>query len=58
MFRSDLEPGSEAAQLQGCICDYQGTRPAGVPIRVEKLCPIHGLAELKAHMEEKEKPNG
>ena len=50
-FRTDLEPGSEAAQLEGCICDSQSTRPAGQPIRVEKHCPIHGLGELKAHMD-------
>lgn len=51
-FRNDLEPGSEEAQLQGCICDPgQDKRPAGAPIRVEKMCPIHGLAELKAAMD-------
>lgn len=60
-FRTDLEPGSEQAQLQGCICDHQAGRPAGQPIRVEKCCPIHGLGELKARVDAhalnpKEKP--
>ncbi len=42
------EPGSEDARLQGCICDPQCDRPAGTPIRVEKACAVHGLAELFA----------
>lgn len=50
-FRNDLEPGSEAAQLEGCVCDDQSGRPAGAPIRVEKMCPIHGLGELKAMLD-------
>jgi hypothetical protein len=54
MLRTDLEPGSEAAQLLGCICDNQSGRPAGTPIRVEKLCPIHGLAEFKAAMDQEQ----
>jgi len=57
VFRTDLEPGSEAAQLEGCICNPQGDRPAGQPLRVEKCCPIHGLGELKAALETSEDPD-
>ena len=39
------DPGSEAARGEGCICD-PGQEPP--EFTVEKMCPVHGLAVMKA----------
>jgi hypothetical protein len=48
-FRPDLDPGSEEARAEGCICDPDQDSAS---FTVEKACPIHGLAELKAMLDE------
>jgi hypothetical protein len=39
----ELEPGSEEARAAGCICD---PGQEGPKFHVERMCPVHGLAEL------------
>jgi hypothetical protein len=49
-----IPPGSAEARERGCICDPGQESP----YRVEKMCPLHGLAELKAALETPPDPPG
>lgn len=45
-----LDPGSEEARAEGCICDPQVPRENddGRKVwNVEKNCPVHGLAIMQ-----------
>lgn len=45
-----LDPGSAEARAEGCVCDEQEPREheGRLAWSVEKDCPVHGLAVVKA----------
>jgi hypothetical protein len=49
-----LDPGSAEARAEGCICDEQepGEVQGRKAWKVEKDCPLHGLAIAKALLDE------
>lgn len=50
----ELSPGSPQAIAQGCICDPgknnggRGEENDGLRFQVDKRCPLHGIAAVKA----------